>query len=123
MLEIVINYLELYDGFEPTSSAWKAEVLPLYEYSILADATGLEPATSCVTGRHSTRLNYTSILVEEERVELSSLGYRPSALSVVLLLHIGHPEGTRTLKYLRERQMTVTNSSTGRFYFFFLFLA
>ena len=26
--------LELYDGFEPTSSAWKAEVLPLYEYSI-----------------------------------------------------------------------------------------
>ena len=26
--------LELYDGIEPTSSAWKAEVLPLYEYSI-----------------------------------------------------------------------------------------
>ena len=28
--------------------------------------TGLEPATSCVTGRHSNRLNYRTILMAEE---------------------------------------------------------
>ena len=29
--------------------------------SLLADRTGLEPATSAVTGRHSNQLNYRSI--------------------------------------------------------------
>ncbi len=28
--------------------------------SVFAEWTGLEPATSCVTGRHSNRLNYHS---------------------------------------------------------------
>ena len=28
---------------------------------MLAERTGLEPATSCVTGRHSNQLNYHSI--------------------------------------------------------------
>ena len=50
--------LELYDGFEPTSSAWKAEVLPLYEYSILAGKTGFEPAIFSVTGRHVRPLHH-----------------------------------------------------------------
>jgi hypothetical protein len=27
---------------------------------LFADRTGLEPATSCVTGRHSNQLNYRS---------------------------------------------------------------
>ena len=31
-------------------------------YLILADRTGLEPATSAVTGRHSNQLNYRSFL-------------------------------------------------------------
>ena len=30
--------------------------------SIIADRTGLEPATSAVTGRHSNQLNYRSFL-------------------------------------------------------------
>ena len=29
---------------------------------LLAERTGLEPATSCVTGRHSNQLNYRSVL-------------------------------------------------------------
>ncbi len=36
----------------------------------LADRTGLEPATSGVTGRHSNQLNYRSITVEFLRAEL-----------------------------------------------------
>ena len=31
-------------------------------YSLNADRTGLEPATSAVTGRHSNQLNYRSVL-------------------------------------------------------------
>jgi hypothetical protein len=31
-----------------------------YEEAVLADRTGLEPATSGVTGRHSNQLNYRS---------------------------------------------------------------
>jgi hypothetical protein len=31
--------------------------------SVLADRTGLEPATSAVTGRHSNQLNYRSFSV------------------------------------------------------------
>jgi hypothetical protein len=29
--------------------------------ALLAEWTGLEPATSCVTGRHSNQLNYHSV--------------------------------------------------------------
>ena len=40
-----------------------AAILPLLGNNIdlLAERTGLEPATSCVTGRHSNQLNYHSI--------------------------------------------------------------
>ena len=31
--------------------------------TLLAEWTGLEPATSCVTGRHSNQLNYHSVWV------------------------------------------------------------
>jgi hypothetical protein len=31
-------------------------------YLLFADWTGLEPATSAVTGRHSNQLNYQSVL-------------------------------------------------------------
>ena len=33
---------------------------PFLHYSMLAERTGLEPATSDVTGRHSNQLNYHS---------------------------------------------------------------
>ena len=43
-------------GIEPTTSAWKAEVLPLnYTRNYMAVPTGIEPAISCVTGRHVNR--------------------------------------------------------------------
>jgi hypothetical protein len=43
-------------GIEPTTSAWKAEVLPLnYTRIYMAVPTGIEPAISCVTGRHVNR--------------------------------------------------------------------
>ena len=36
----------------------------------MAEKTGLEPATSCVTGRHSNQLSYFSlILVDKVRFE------------------------------------------------------
>ena len=46
---------------ELATTAWKAVVLPL-NYTRMAVWTGLEPATSCVTGRHSNQLNYQTIL-------------------------------------------------------------
>ena len=35
----------------------------------MAVRTGLEPATSCVTGRHSNQLNYRTNMEEEEGFE------------------------------------------------------
>lgn len=32
----------------------------IYKASVFADRTGLEPATSAVTGQHSNQLNYRS---------------------------------------------------------------
>lgn len=37
--------MERVAGFEPASSAWKAEVLPLNDTRIMAPQTGLEPVT------------------------------------------------------------------------------
>ena len=45
---------------ELATTAWKAVVLPL-NYTRMAVWTGLEPATSCVTGRHSNQLNYQTM--------------------------------------------------------------
>ncbi len=46
---------EIYEQIESKKAALKAAFLEL-----VADRTGLEPATSGVTGRHSNRLNYRS---------------------------------------------------------------
>ena len=47
---------------ELATTAWKAVVLPL-NYTRMAVWTGLEPATSCVTGRHSNQLNYQTMIL------------------------------------------------------------
>gem|GEM_PF-2584468 len=39
---------------------------------LLADWTGLEPATSAVTGRHSNRLNYQSFSVRAAKIKANS---------------------------------------------------
>ncbi len=41
--------------------------------SIAADWTGLEPATSAVTGRHSNQLNYQSKILKNYLVSPSGL--------------------------------------------------
>ncbi len=42
---------------------WDKKRNPLWE-RVFADWTGLEPATSAVTGRHSNQLNYQSIFLK-----------------------------------------------------------
>ena len=66
-------FLERVMRIELTTSAWKAEVLPLnYTRIKMAVPTGIEPAISCVTGRHVNR--YTTgplqyLMAEEEGFE------------------------------------------------------
>jgi hypothetical protein len=45
-------------------------------FGIVADRTGLEPATSGVTGRHSNRLNYRSAKNNLTRVHILVGGTR-----------------------------------------------
>ncbi len=46
-------------GFEPTHDGTKSRCLTAWPWpNKMAVRTGLEPATSCVTGRHSNQLNY-----------------------------------------------------------------
>jgi hypothetical protein len=58
--------LERVMGIEPTTSAWKAEVLPLnytriyyiYIYVVMVGKTGFEPATPWSQTKCSTKLSY-----------------------------------------------------------------
>ena len=45
----------------------------------MAGLTGLEPATSCVTGRHSNQLNYQTKLRGQD-LNLRPSGYEPDEL-------------------------------------------
>ncbi len=45
-------------GIEPTTSAWKAEVLPLNYTRIVACQEGFEPPTDGLEGRCSIQLSY-----------------------------------------------------------------
>jgi hypothetical protein len=50
-------------GIEPTTSAWKAEVLPLnytriYDSIVMVGKTGFEPATPWSQTKCSTKLSY-----------------------------------------------------------------
>ena len=50
----------------------------------MAERTGLEPATSGVTGQHSNRLNYRSTLkpVQPAGMLVGAEGFEPPTLSV-----------------------------------------
>ena len=51
-------------GFEPGHDGIKIHCLTAWLYpNKVAVRTGLEPATSCVTGRHSNQLNYRTVMV------------------------------------------------------------
>ena len=48
----VCYHLEQVRGIEPPPQPWQGRILPLYYTCKMAVQTGLEPAISCVTGRH-----------------------------------------------------------------------
>jgi hypothetical protein len=69
----------------------------------MADRTGLEPATSGVTGRHSNQLNYRSALKTQSKLwwVLQGSNLRPTACKAVAL-----PTELNTLKK-RTRIVTI----------------
>ena len=64
--------------------------------------------------------DYTAILAESQGLEpwgpYDPTVFKTVRLPIITALHFGHPEETRTPKYQCERLMTLTISSTGRFY-------
>ncbi len=48
----------------------------------MAERTGLEPATSGVTGQHSNQLNYRSTLKRYRGAVVGAEGFEPPTLSV-----------------------------------------
>ena len=64
--------------FRPESNQrhedFQSSALPTELRNQLAVWTGLEPATSAVTGRHSNQLNYQTILVAGEGFEPTTFG-------------------------------------------------
>ena len=54
LAERLLKRLEQDDGLEPTTSAWKAEVLPIKTNPALVEVDGFEPTTFCLQSRHST---------------------------------------------------------------------
>ena len=58
LLNHIVKLVERAMGIEPTTSAWKAEVLPL-NYTRMVGVAGFEPATPCSQGRCATKLRYT----------------------------------------------------------------
>ena len=60
---------------ELTTSAWKAEVLPLnYTRIKMAVPTGIEPAISCVTGRHVNRYTTGPLYIAGTGFEPATFG-------------------------------------------------
>ncbi len=50
-------------GIEPTTSAWKAEVLPLNYTRVVVGKTGFEPATPWSQTKCSAKLSYFPFFV------------------------------------------------------------
>lgn len=53
---------------------------------LFADRTGLEPATSAVTGRHSNQLNYRSLLVGGAKIGEFSIHSKTKLLGFKIFL-------------------------------------
>ena len=53
-------------------------ILDENDYHVVAGVTGLEPATSCVTGRRSNQLSYTPT----QNLMVGGKGLEPMTLSV-----------------------------------------
>ena len=54
--------MERVERIELSSKGWKPLIIAIIRNSLnVAEWTGLEPATSCVTGKHSNQLNYHSV--------------------------------------------------------------
>ena len=68
---------------ELATTAWKAVVLPL-NYTRMAVPTGIEPAISCVTGRHvnpyTTEPVFLVFKLREQDLNLRPSGYEPDEL-------------------------------------------
>ncbi len=69
----------------------------------MAEPTGLEPATSCVTGRRSNQLNYGSMNLPNSKSQISNRILKYGAWDFVL--HNGGRNRDRTCDPLLVRQM------------------
>ncbi len=65
-------------GFEPAHDGIKIRCLTawLWPKHKMAVRTGLEPATSCVTGRHSNQLNYRTYVISK-KTKVTRTGFEP----------------------------------------------
>jgi hypothetical protein len=68
----------------------------------MATSTGLEPATSCVTGRRSNQLNYEALIVPDDGIELSTYRLQGgcSTTELIRLHFINYALGRHTLIFL-----------------------
>ena len=106
-------------GIEPTTSAWKAEVLPLnYTRVSLVGVTGLEPATSWSQIRCSTKLSYTPgtqyiIAYAQIIVKRKSLNHAYESIyrSVKYIIYKKRLLFRRTAEYLGAEGRTRTGTS------------
>ena len=111
--------LERAMGIEPTTSAWKAEVLPLnYTRISLVGVTGLEPATSWSQIRCSTKLSYTPgtqyiIAYAQIIVKRNSLNHAYESIycSVKYIIYKKRLLFRRTAEYLGAEGRTRTGTS------------
>ncbi len=60
-------------GKAPAASEHIKKQAKKSHFKEVAERTGLEPATPCVTGRYSNQLNYRSVMVGEEGFEPPTL--------------------------------------------------
>jgi hypothetical protein len=80
-----------------------------------AGATGLEPATSGVTGRHSNQLNYAPATSPDNRTSQLCLLYNQWAQQVLNLRPPACKAGALPLSYAPERSLAWREVPPGEF--------